>query len=535
MGHGAPRTGMSTIRRVQMPLEGEPRLESSENPQGRGGTGYWRNWTSFAGIVLLVIGFLAGGFLFTIEIATGREAPYLGVLYLLFTVLIVTGFVLVPIGMARARRARKAGLHPGALSEYRFDLNLADHRYVALSLLVIGALVILLTAVGSYKSFQATESAEFCGQLCHEVMNPEWVRYNASPHARVRCAECHIGAGADWFVKSKLSGLRQIWAVTVDSFSRPIPTPIHDLRPARETCEECHWRRKFTGYKELTRSYFLGDEENGVHNLRMLIKIGGEKTSLFKGSGIHYHMLIANRVEYIAVDERRQDIAWVRVARADGSITEYRNQDFELTDEALANNGVRTMDCMDCHNRPAHQYPSPMLSVDQALEEGQISRDLPYVKVQAVSALAARYDSVDEAVVGIANSMRDYYRKEYPEIIDKRSAELTTSIRRVQEIYRESIFPEMKADWSAYPDNIGHLDSPGCFRCHTDSMQAENGQSIFTACNKCHLVLAQGKMVDEVSVNLDEGLAFVHPEDFDTLEEFTLCSDCHTGGGAVYE
>jgi nitrate/TMAO reductase-like tetraheme cytochrome c subunit len=507
-----------------------------ENSQGRGGVGYWRNWLSFAGIGLLFVGFLSGGFLFAFELVSGQTTPYLGVLYLLFTVLIVAGFVLVPIGMVRTRRARKSGLHPGALSEYRFDLNLADHRYVALSFLVVGSLVILLTGIGSYKSFQATESVAFCGQLCHEVMNPEWIRYNASPHARVRCAECHIGAGADWFVKSKLSGLRQVWAVAVDSFSRPIPTPIHDLRPARETCEECHWWRKFTGFKELVRAYSLSNEENTVHQLRMLIKIGGEQTTFLKGSGIHYHMLIANKVEYIPVDESRQEIAWVRVERGDGSVTEYRNLDFDLSDEDLATRERRTMDCMDCHNRPAHQYPTPVLSVDRALEEGQISRDIPYIKVQAVKALSSRYDGVDEAVVGIANAVRRYYQEEFPEFIGKRNAELTAAIRMIQEIYRQSIFPEMQADWSAYPDNIGHLDSPGCFRCHNEDMEAEEtGHTIFTTCNKCHLILAQGDQIDRVNVNLEEGLAFVHPEDFETIEEFTLCSECHTGGAEVYE
>jgi nitrate/TMAO reductase-like tetraheme cytochrome c subunit len=506
-----------------------------ENSRGQIGVGYWKNWISFVGIVLLLVGFSSGSFLFIFEVIGGHDAPYLGVLYLLFTIVILTGFVLIPIGMIRTRRARKAGMHAGALAEFRFDLNVADHRYVALSLLVTGVLVVLLTGIGAYKSFEATESVGFCGQLCHEVMNPEWVRYNASPHARVPCAECHIGAGADWFVKSKLSGLRQVWAVTVNSYDRPIPTPIHDLRPARETCEECHWRRKFIGYKELARSYTLGDEENKPYHVRMLIKIGGEKTSLLRGSGIHYHMLIANKVEYIPVDGKRQDIAWVRVTRADGSITEYRNQDFDLSDEDLAERELRAMDCMDCHNRPAHQYPPPTLSVDQAMEDGRISREIPYIKVQAVNALSAGYPTLDGAIVGIANMIRAYYQEEYPEFIGKRSAELTTAIRQVQDIYRKSIFPYMKADWSVYPDNIGHLNSPGCFRCHTEAMEDGNGNTISTACNTCHLVLAQGEDVERVDVNLEDGLPFVHPEDFDTIEEFTFCPDCHTGGGAIYE
>jgi nitrate/TMAO reductase-like tetraheme cytochrome c subunit len=465
------------------------------DPEDPVGTGYYRNWISFSGLGLLLVGFFAGLFVFSFELLSGQAAPYLGLLYVLFIGLIVGGFMLIPAGMVLERRHRKAGMHAGALSEFRFDLKVAEHRYVALSLLVTGALVFVLTGVGSYKSFQATESAAFCGQLCHEVMNPEWIRYNESPHARVKCAECHIGAGADWFVKSKLSGLRQIWAVTVDSFSRPIPTPIHDLRPARETCEECHWRRKFIGYKELVRSYFLGDEENTLHQLRMLVKIGGEQTTFLKGSGIHYHMLIASKVEYMATDASREEIAWVRVTRGDGSVTEYENQEVDLDEEEKAGLEVRIMDCMDCHNRPAHQFPTPMASINRAIEDGSIAQDLPFIKMRAVQALAATYGTPDEAVVGIANELREYYRDEYP----------------------------------------GHRDSPGCFRCHTEDMRAEDGETIFTTCNKCHLILAQGETIDQVHVNIDEGLPFVHPEDLDTIEEFTLCSDCHTGGGDVYE
>jgi nitrate/TMAO reductase-like tetraheme cytochrome c subunit len=482
-----------------------------------------------------MLGFVSGFTLFLMDLVRGESAPYLGVLYLLFTAVIVAGFILIPAGMLLERRQQKSATRRGSLSEFRFDLKVAEHRYVALSLLVSGVLVIVLSSVGAYKSFQATESSEFCGQLCHSVMNPEWVRYNASPHARVRCAECHIGSGADWFVRSKLSGLRQIWATAVDSFSRPIPTPIHDLRPARETCEECHWRRKFTGYKELVRSYFLSDEENTQHQLRMLVKIGGEKTTFLKGSGIHYHMLIASQVEYIATDERRQEIAWVRVSRADGSVSEYRNEENGLSEEELAQFERRVMDCMDCHNRPSHQYPPPMQVVNEAIEEGSISQEIPFIKVQAVAALDRSYATPEEAFVGIANELREYYRDEYPEFLDKRRDELRRAIQKVQSLYGETIFPEMKADWSAYPDNIGHRDSPGCFRCHSDTMVADDGQTIFTTCNKCHLILAQGETIDQVNVNIEEGLPFIHPEDFDTIEEFTLCSDCHTGGAAVYE
>jgi nitrate/TMAO reductase-like tetraheme cytochrome c subunit len=507
-------------------------LDESKEPAT---TGYYRNWISFAGIGVMLTGFFCGLFVFVLEFLMDQAAPYVGVLYMACTGLVVAGFLAIPVGMALEKNRRITGELAGLLSEFHFDLNKPEHRYVALSFLAGGMLVLLLVAVGTYKTYHATESVSFCGQLCHSVMNPEWVRYQDSPHARVKCSECHIGAGADWFVRSKLSGLRQVWAVAVNSFSRPIPTPIHDLRPARETCEECHWRRKFIGYKEIVRSYFLSDEENSHHQLRMLVKIGGEKTTFLKGSGIHYHMLIASHVEYIATDDRRQEIAWVRVTRGDGSVTEYNNQENLLSEEERAGLEVRTMDCMDCHNRPAHQFPTAMERVNQALEEGSVSRDLPFIKVEAVRALDTPYPDTETALVGIANQLRDYYRREHSETFANNGHDLTRSIQKVKDIYSETVFPEMKANWSAYPNNIGHRDSPGCFRCHTEEMQSDDGEAIFTTCNRCHLILAQGQMIDEVNVNIEEGLPFIHPEDFEPLDEFTECSECHDGGVAVYE
>jgi hypothetical protein len=246
-------------------------------------------------------------------------------------------------------------------------------------------------------------------------------------------------------------------------------------------------------------------------------------------------MLIASEIEYIATDERRQEIAWVRVTRGDGSVTEFERSGDPLSDEEKATLEVRTMDCMDCHNRPSHQFPVPMERVNDALAEGSISLELPSIKAQAVNALDGGYATTEEAVTGIANSMREFYRRNYPEILAKKPFALKSSIQKTQSIYRETIFPEMKADWSAYPDNIGHRDSPGCFRCHNDEMESAEGDAIFTTCNKCHLILAQGESIEHVNVDLEEGLPFIHPEDFDTIEEYTECHDCHTGGADLYE
>ncbi|MDH3521175.1 MAG: NapC/NirT family cytochrome c [Myxococcales bacterium] len=494
-----------------------------------------RNWWLLLGSILIGMGLFSSVFLVVLE-AILTAAPYLGVLYLLFALAIVVGLGMLLVGVIQRRHVADPQ-RKGLIAKIRFTLDLAkrSHFYAIVSIFMAGMFVLALLSFGSYKSYRATESASFCGELCHSVMHPEWTTYQTSSHARVACVECHIGEGADWFVKSKIDGLRQVWAVTVNSFSRPIPTPIHNLRPARETCEECHWPQKFIGYRELVRAYTLSDEENTAHRLRMLLKIGGEQTGFMKGSGIHYHMLIAAKIEYIATDERRQNIPWVRVTRSDGSVTEFDSLDSPLSEAEKAGAEVRTMDCMDCHNRPSHQFMAPMSAVNMAIEQGAIPRTLPHIKVQAVRALSHEYKTTDQAMVGVANSLRNYYREEYPQFVENGSEDLTRAIQAVQAIYRGSIFPEMHASWSAYPDNIGHHYSPGCFRCHNESMQSAEGENIFTTCTKCHLILAQGESIDDVKVDFRTGLAFVHPEDGATIEEYVDCVDCHTGGGGVYE
>jgi nitrate/TMAO reductase-like tetraheme cytochrome c subunit len=513
----------------------QPEEDLSDAPLLRGGGHYHRNWLSILGACLLVIGFFSGLLFNLIELISGKSAAYAGFLYAAFMGLVVFGFVLIPAGMLRERKRRKAGMAEGMLAKFHLDLRNPTHRNLTLALVLGSVTTLAVLGIGSYQIYHATETTEFCGTLCHEVMKPEWTAYQNSSHARVKCVECHIGAGAGWFVRAKISGMKEVYATIVDNFERPIATPIHDLRPARETCEECHWRRKFIGYKEVVRSYFLADEENTRHQLRMLVKIGGEKTAFMKGSGIHYHMLIANKVEYIATDPSRQEIASVRVEHADGSVTEYTDDGEPLSEKEWAGKEVRIMDCMDCHNRPSHQFPAPMVSVNRSLEEGTISLQLPFIKRQAVMALDREYSDTEQAMAGIASEMSAFYQSEYPELVDDQPEELQRSIQEIQRIYQQTIFPEMKASWAAYPDNLGHRDSPGCFRCHNDEMQSAEGETITTTCNACHVILAQGEEVEEVRVNLSQGLPFVHPEDFDELDEYTECVDCHTGGADVYE
>jgi nitrate/TMAO reductase-like tetraheme cytochrome c subunit len=346
-------------------------------------------------------------------------------------------------------------------------------------------------------------------------MKPEFVTYLNGPHARVACAECHIGKGAGWYVRSKLSGTYQVYATLADKYPRPIPTPIKNLRPAQETCEECHWPKKFVGNLERTYVSYLSDKTNTPFTVRLLMKVGGADPTHGPEGGIHWHMNVRNKIEYIATDESRQKIPWVRMIDSQGVVTEFRTPRFtNAVDEA----SVRRMDCMDCHNRPAHRYQTPDTAVNLAMSLGKINTALPYIRTNALYVLTRPYTNSLEAREGIATILYDRY------LNDPR---IRPTITAVQQIYTNNFFPEMKASWKVYPDNIGHKDWPGCFRCHDGLHKTPDGKRAIKAndCNACHTILAQGQGA-ELEQMTPGGQKFKHPGD----EVDGLCTDCHSGG-----
>jgi nitrate/TMAO reductase-like tetraheme cytochrome c subunit len=347
-------------------------------------------------------------------------------------------------------------------------------------------------------------------------MKPEYVTYLHSPHARVACAECHIGKGANWYVRSKLSGTYQVYATMADKYPRPIPTPVKNLRPAQETCEECHWPQKFVGNLEHTFYSFLSDETNTPFTVRMLLNVGGGDATHGPVGGIHWHMNVGNKIEYVASDEARQKIPYVRVTElSQGVVTEFRSPRFTNTvDEA----SLRRMDCMDCHNRPAHRYQTPNSAVSLAMALGRIDRGLPSVKSNAVYVLTQSYTNQTQALQNIATTLSQRYPND---------PRIRPAIDAVQLIYKDNFFPEMKASWKVYPDNIGHKDWPGCFRCHDGLHKTADGKRSIKAndCNACHTILAQGSGA-ELDQLTPKGQKFKHPGD----EVEGGCNDCHTGG-----
>jgi len=474
----------------------------------------FRNWLSLTGLVVVVGSVFSFFLLLLLDALAPFANPYVGILtYLVAPAFTVIGLLLGVLGaFFRHRQILKTS---GALPPLRIDLTRPRDRRLLGFFLAGSVLFLLISALGSYQTYHFTESVNFCGQACHGVMKPEYVTYLNGPHARVACAECHIGKGANWYVRSKLSGTYQVYATLANKYPRPIPTPVKNLRPAQETCEECHWPKKFVGNLEHTFTSFLGDETNTPFTVRMLMKVGGADPTHGPEGGIHWHMNVRNKIEYLATDEARQKIPWVRMIDAQGVITEFRAPKFT---NAVDSASVRQMDCMDCHNRPAHRYQTPNAAVNMAMALGKLDTSLPWIKTNALYALTQPYTKETQAMQGIATILSERYPGDL---------RIRPVIDVVQQIYRNNFFPEMNASWKVYPDNIGHKDWPGCFRCHDGLHKTADGKRSIKAndCNACHTILTQGSGA-ELDQLTPKGQKFKHPGD----EVEGGCNDCHTGG-----
>ena len=446
--------------------------------------GLYRNWVSALGAGLAVAGVLLIIAAVLFEISQKRSSPYLGIFtYTVFPGFIVGGLVTLLVGMRieGLRRVRTGALE--ALPYPSLDLNNPVHRKRFAIGAAIGTLVLIVLAFSGYNAFLLTESVAFCGTTCHTPMQPEHTAYLTSPHARVRCVDCHVGEGAGWYVKSKINGAHQLFGVLFNSYQRPIPTPLEGLRPARETCEECHWPEKFWGSHLYQRAHFRYDEKSTPEQITLLIKTGGVGDT---AAGIHWHVFRENEVEYVANDEKLQDIPWVRVKRSDGSVTEYATTEKPVPPETIAQMRHHVMDCMDCHNRPAHRFDPPDIAVDRSLASNQISQTLPYVKSVLVDALSRDYPTNDAAHKGLSREIKAFYAEKYPDAAVQRAVDIDKAVEGALAIYDRNVFPEMKVSWATYPTNIGHRNWPGCFRCHDGKHQSADGKKIISECKACH-------------------------------------------------
>ena len=488
----------------------------------------YRNPISLIGIALAAVAFANILFLIFLDSFSHISSPYVGILaYMVAPAIMIVGLIMIPVGMVieRRRRLREVGAPPHFA---RLDLNNPAQRSAAAFVLSFVVIFSLMSAVGSYKAYEFTDSITFCGQLCHSVMGPEFTAYQQSAHARVGCVECHVGSGASWYVKSKLSGIRQVYYTAMGTFPRPIPTPVHNLRPASDTCEQCHWPKKFWGAQLKVFSHYGTDEQNTPRVLRLLIKTGGGDPGLGQSTGgIHWHMNIANHMTYIATDEQRQVIPWVRMEDNNGNAVEFVAKDSPLSQAQIDKADKRKMDCIDCHNRPSHVYTPPDISVDRSLVAGSIDPSLPFIKAQGVDALVAEYKTQDEGLKAIGEKIPKYYQEKYPQIASGKADKISAAVTELQRIYGTTFFPAMKVNWKTHPNNIGHMYYPGCFRCHDGNHVSKDGRVISKDCNACHTLLDQEEGTSHLSQM--QAQQFKHPVDIGDLSAVN-CADCHTGG-----
>jgi hypothetical protein len=502
-----------------------PNTPNSAQNEGFSYRSLLRNYISLTGLALAVVALANIIVLFIIDVTSAEPSPYLGILaYMVFPGFLIAGLALVGFGVWRERNRRLQSLPAGAKLP-TIDLNQPKQRSRLEFFVAFVFVFILLSAVGSYRAYEFTDSTRFCGQLCHTVMHPEFTAHNGSAHARVTCVECHVGTGASWYVKSKMSGLRQVVKTVLNTYPRPIETPVANLRPASQTCEQCHWPRRFWGAQLKVFDQFASDEKNTPSQIRLLIKTGGGDQRYGETAGIHWHMNIANKIEYRS-DPKRQTMSWVRLTDSNGNVTEYTAAGADPA--AISKLEQRRMDCIDCHNRPTHVYTPPDRAVNQAMANNRISPNLPFAKQQGVQVLTAEYKTTAQAMAAIAQQIPAFYQEKYPQLASTHAGDIQNMVMELQRIFRDNIFPEMKVDWRTHPDNVGHYYFNGCFRCHDGNHTSKDGKVITKNCNACHTVLGQEEGVLPAAV-VNTAMAFKHPIDLGDLGSVN-CSDCHSGG-----
>jgi NapC/NirT cytochrome c family protein len=421
--------------------------------------------------IALTIGIVAGLF---------EHNPYAGlVVFVAVPALLVAGLLLVPLGMWLQRR--KVERDPNAAGDWPIlDFRRASVRRTALAITALTAANVVIILLAGYGSLHWMESPQFCGQVCHTPMHPQFTAWSGATHARVACVDCHIGEGAAAFVHAKLNGVRQMVHVMTNAVPAPIP-PGAEMPPGAQarTCGACHRPGRAAGDRIRTIREYADDESNSETTTTLLMHVGGGSSS---PRSIHWHADPSVRIEYVATDAERQMIPYVKVTDAKGQMKEYRAPD--TTDQAIGGGTRRTMDCVDCHNTVGHPIAATSeQAVDRALAAMPESRKLPFARREGVRLVKESYPSQDEALSAIDRELRKFYASRHGSADD---AALARTVAAVQEAYRRNVFPSMKVTFGSYPDNRGHVTSNGCFRCHDDSHEAKDGSKISGDCEYCH-------------------------------------------------
>jgi nitrate/TMAO reductase-like tetraheme cytochrome c subunit len=467
----------------------------------------WSNWVTLLGTV--VVSASAATILVALAIdltSQGLNAYAAAMLFLAMPGLLAIGLVMIPVGLLlerRRQRALKGAPQPEADSvRAMFDRAMESQtvrRRVAFVLLMTFLNVLIFSSV-TYHAVTFMETPKFCGTVCHSVMQPEYDAYNLSPHSRVACVECHIGGGAESAFKAKLNGLHQVWGVATGHFHRPIETPVHNLRPATETCAHCHQPNRQTGTRIGFRVHFKSDEGNTPQVTAMTFNIGGKNARTDEWSGIHFHASTRYQVRYEVLDEKRQIIG--KIQKLDGGkvVKEW----LPPKDRGGTATGMRTMDCTDCHNRATHVFDSsPEAAVTRALKDGDLDRKIPWLHAVSVGVLEGATPPREQAETAFRQALETAYGRDHA--AQKPSSEgLDQAARTLAGLYRRNVYPGMKLSWNTYPSQIGHGGpDPGefkgqCFRCHSGDHRTADGQELSSKCESCHEVVAKDELPEDL-------------------------------------
>ncbi len=428
----------------------------------------------------------------------------MGPLFLVGVVTMVTGIFLFKdkeeIGVYTLEYLKEQITMPGRFSRVRRLIYLS-------SFLTFMTLVVMV--VVAYYGFSYTESVRFCGQFCHTVMEPEYITYQNSPHSRVLCVDCHISSSAGVMTKSKISGIRMIFATLFNRYDRPIPTPISSLRPTREVCEKCHRPEKFHGDKLYVKESFRTDEANTMVQTVLLMRIGSGGYRDQVAQGIHWHVSPRHLIYYQEDPKQPDKIDRIKLIDHDGSVSIYQRRGGEAGPEE----SYRLMDCLDCHNRPTHIFLSPDEALDNKMATGIIPVDLPYIKKVALELLQGDFTDKEQARRQIATGVDLWYRENYPDLAVSAPQKVAKAARGIYQAWSENVFPEMNITWLTYDNKLGHRNARGCFRCHNEELVSFEGRVISSDCSLCHAVLADREISPPIMKVLQGGEGMTNSPD----------------------
>jgi nitrate/TMAO reductase-like tetraheme cytochrome c subunit len=416
----------------------------------------------------------------------GSANPYVGIIFdLCLPALFVLGLMLIPLGIWWKKRSLRAtGQLP---TEYpAVDLRNPVFRRTLGFVLPVTAINFVIVGTASYRGVAQMDKPSFCGQSCH-VMAPEWTAYHVSSHANVACTECHIASGMSGYVSAKLNGARQLAHVAFGNYQRPIMAE-GKVPAANSTCVHCHNPDKFTGDKLVVKTSFGDDEKNSPTQSLVLVHVGGRDMA-GRLSGIHGAHL--GRIEFISTDNENQTIPWVAATNGDGSVREFVSSDTKVPEGGQKH----LMNCIDCHNRAAHSFDTPEKALNKAMATGRLDASLPFLHKEGLALIKADYASQEDAKSKITAGLESFYRSQYPDLWSQRKPQIDEASKALSAIYGENVFPFMKVTWGTHPNNSGHNDYPGCFRCHDGNHNTKDGKTIGNDCSTCHNLVA----VDEVN------------------------------------